>query len=214
MADGSRAGRPEPLASFAKDLFYEHGYDATSMQDLAEAAGLQKSSLYHYVRGKDELLRHIVETSMASLMDELDGAERSPGTPGERLRLAFRGAIDCALGDIKGMSLVLSQKPGTPIGAEMAALRRDYDRRFAHLVEEAQAAGEIRTDIHPDLATRLLFGAVNWLVEWYRPASSRFSPAVVRESILAMAETGLRGPSATPEPSGSAADASSQARRT
>ena len=54
---------------------------------------------------------------------------------------------------------------------ELAALdrRREFDRRVAALVDEAVEEGSLRRDLDPALVTKLVFGTVNSLVEWYRP---------------------------------------------
>jgi hypothetical protein len=77
---------------------------------------------------------------------------------------------------------------------ERAALdrRRAFDGLVASLVEEAEAAGDIRADVDPKLAARLLFGTVNSIVEWYRPGSSSTSPSALAEGVCVIAFDGLR----------------------
>ena len=79
---------------------------------------------------------------------------------------------------------------------ERAALdrRRAFDAQVASLVEEAEAAGDIRADVDPKLAARLLFGTVNSIVEWYRPAAtaSGASAASLAEAVCAITFDGLR----------------------
>ena len=67
------------------------------------------------------------------------------------------------------VTLLLRLRGNTPV--ERAALdrRREFDRAVTALVVEARDAGELRADIDPRVAERLLFGMINSIVEWYRP---------------------------------------------
>ena len=57
MTQPKRADKEDQLLEAATHLFKEKGYHSTSMQELAEALGLQKGSLYYYIESKEELLR-------------------------------------------------------------------------------------------------------------------------------------------------------------
>src|ERR687883_1311158 len=64
--------RGEQVYAAALRLFREKGYHATSMQDIAEAVGLYKGSLYHYIGGKDELLARVFEQALGGLLSEVE----------------------------------------------------------------------------------------------------------------------------------------------
>ena len=65
-AVGSR--KEEKLVQVAAEMFHERGYDATSLQDIAEELGLLKGSLYHYIGSKDDLLWAIIRKQQSSAM--------------------------------------------------------------------------------------------------------------------------------------------------
>ena len=70
MARGRSAGyddQREAIVARAAELFARHGYHATSMNQVAEAAGLSKATLYHYFRDKDALLVHIADGHVSRL---------------------------------------------------------------------------------------------------------------------------------------------------
>jgi hypothetical protein len=81
---------------------------------------------------------------------------------------------------------------------EQAALRRRraIDEQLATLVQEAVAEGALRDDIPPDLISRLLFGTVNSLVEWYRPEGS-IDPESLARMVAGLAFEGLRATDAS-----------------
>jgi hypothetical protein len=71
--------------------------------------------------------------------------------------------------------------------------RREFDRRVTDLVARAAAEGGIRDDIDPGLTSRLLFGTVNSLIEWYRPGRG-LPAAALSETLATIVFDGLRGP--------------------
>ncbi|MFF1479044.1 TetR family transcriptional regulator, partial [Streptomyces sp. NPDC058301] len=71
--------------------------------------------------------------------------------------------------------------------------RREFDQRMSDLLKAAAADGDLRSDMDIRLATRLLFGMVNSLVEWYRPQrDGEAERAQVTEAIVHLAFDGLR----------------------
>src|ERR671935_2451137 len=82
--------RSEEVYAAALRLFREKGYHATSMQDIAEAVGLYKGSLYHYIGGKEELLVQVFERAMGGLGAD---AERIVGDAALSASEQVRGVI-------------------------------------------------------------------------------------------------------------------------
>ncbi|TDI60138.1 MAG: TetR/AcrR family transcriptional regulator [Alphaproteobacteria bacterium] len=178
----------ERVLDAASDLFLSEGYDAASMQQLADKLGLHKSSLYHYVDGKEDLLEQLTRSAQDKAEADLAAAESDPDNG---FLAALSLAIDQTLNDVGRTSLVLRQKPGTTTGDAVVERRRAYDRRLSKLIEAAQQSGKMRSDIHPMLLARLTMGMVSWLVEWYDPALSRFGPEEIREAALALVTSGV-----------------------
>jgi AcrR family transcriptional regulator len=178
----------ERVLEAASDLFLSEGYDAASMQQLADKLGLHKSSLYHYVDGKEDLLEQLTRSAQDTAEADLSTAEQDPGNG---FLTALSLAVDQTLNDVGRTSLVLRQKTGTETGDAVVERRRAYDRRLSKLITEAQATGKMRDDIHPMLLARLTMGMVAWLVEWYDPALSRFEPEEIRAAALALVTSGL-----------------------
>jgi len=178
----------ERVLNVAAALFREEGYEAASMQQLADRLGLHKSTLYHYVDGKEDLLQQLTNEAQETAENDLKFAEEDPDNA---FLVALSMAIDQTLGDLGRTSLVLRQKPGTPTGDAVVERRRVYDRRLANLIKRAQKSGAIRDDIHPMLLARLTLGMVSWLIEWYDPDLSRFKPEEVREAIITLVKNGV-----------------------
>ena len=189
-------GRParyslDELLDVVVQEFISRGYDATSMEDLARATGLTKSSIYHHVAGKEQLLRFAVARAVNALFAVLEEPESRTGPAIDRLEHVVRRSTDVLAAKLPYVTLLLRVRGNTE--AERWALdrRREFDRRLAVLVQDAIDAGDVRGDLDPRLVTRLLFGAVNSVVEWYRPQSGQ-GPAEVADALVAMTFDGLR----------------------
>ncbi|RAJ37574.1 TetR family transcriptional regulator [Kitasatospora sp. SolWspMP-SS2h] len=178
------------LLAVTVQVFNERGYDGTSMEDLSRAAGISKSSIYHHVRGKEELLRLAVGRALDALFAILDEPAAAAGRPVDRLEHVVRRTAEVLLAELPYVTLLLRVRGNT--GTEQWALerRRDFDHRVAELVQDAVAAGQLRADVEPRLATRLLFGTVNSLVEWYRPGQR--GTEALPDAVARFAFEGLR----------------------
>ncbi|MCU1693428.1 MAG: putative TetR family transcriptional regulator [Frankiales bacterium] len=170
--------------------FLQRGYDATSMEDLARATGRTKSSLYHHVSGKEELLRLAVARAVDALFGILDEPGAQQGRAVDRLEHVVRGSVRVLAAELPYVTLLLRVRGNT--GAERWALerRREFDRRLTLLVRDAVADGDLRADLDPRLVTRLLFGTVNSLVDWFRPGSH--SRRQVEDALVTLVLDGLR----------------------
>ena len=180
-----RHGRPaydrDSLLEVAVVVFNERGYDGTGMEELARRLGLSKSSIYHHVSGKEELLELAVNRALDALFAVLDeeagdqdggsGAlvTTSTSTATARMKRIIHRSVEVLAAELPYVTLLLRLHGNSEVEQRALARRREFDHRVAELMTRAAAEGGIRADIDPHLAGRLLFGTVNSLVEWYRP---------------------------------------------
>jgi len=204
----SRAARGRParytregLLDLVVGVFNERGYEGASMEDLAKASGFTKSTFYHHVSGKEELLRMAVGRALDALSAALDDTVERGGRPVEQLEDAVRRTTEVLLAELPYVTLLLRVRGNTEIEREALARRRVFDARLATLVAAAVDAGEIRDDIDPKLVSRLLFGMVNSITEWYRPGRIAGHPDTVPaltprgdtvDAVVSLALQGLR----------------------
>ncbi len=105
---------------------------------------------------------------------------------------AVRRTTEVLLAELPYVTLLLRVRGNTEIEREALARRRVFDARLATLVAAAVDAGEIRDDIDPKLVSRLLFGMVNSITEWYRPGSRGNSKKSVVDAVVNLALDGLK----------------------
>jgi AcrR family transcriptional regulator len=179
----------EELLEVVAAEFLQRGYDATSMEHLSQATGRTKSSIYHHVSGKEELLRRAVARALDALFAVLEGDGATHGRAVERLEHVVRGSARVLAAELPYVTLLLRVRGNTETERWALERRRDLDRRLAELVRAAVEEGDLRPDLDPRLVSRLLFGMVNSLVDWLRPGSDRQQ---VEDALVALAFDGLR----------------------
>ncbi|SFD24001.1 TetR/AcrR family transcriptional regulator [Streptomyces aidingensis] len=184
---------PQTLLEVAVEVFNERGYDGTSMEHLSRAAGISKSSIYHHVRSKEELLRRAVSHALDGLFAVLDEPAARHGRAVDRLEHVTRRTTLTLIERLPYVTLLLRVRGNT--GTERWALerRREFDHRVAELLRQAVSEGDLRADVDVRLATRLLFGMINSIAEWYRPGRGDAASAQeITEAVVTTAFGGLR----------------------
>lgn len=157
--------RPTELLDAAFRTFAQHGYRATRLEQVAEAAGVTKGTIYYYFRNKEDLFRQTIlrhrELTHARLDDVMRGVE---GSVASRLRAGLCEAWR----DAEGPNGALLRLMVGEVVIEAPELFRDWfaesveqgGRDLAAIIREGQASGEFRADADADVAARQFISAV------------------------------------------------------
>lgn len=190
-----QVGRPgydlDSLLAVAVGVFNQRGYDGTSMEHLSARLGISKSSIYHHVSGKEELLRLAVDRALEGLFAATEAPDTNTGPAIDRLENLVKRSIHVLVKDLPYVTLLLRIRGNTPVERRALARRREFDHIVGSLVEEACDEGSIRPGVDPGLTSRLIFGTVNSLIEWYRP-SRTLGADELAEAVATMIFDGLR----------------------
>lgn len=170
----------DSLTDVAFRLFAERGFDATSMDEIAKAAGITKASIYHHVSSKEALLRHGLDRALAALFAVLDEPEARDGAPRDRLKAIVSCVAHVTLRMLPEVSVLFRVRGNSATEREAMTRRRSFDGIVAALVRAGQAEGTIRDDVDAALLTRLIFGMSNSVVEWYRPSGRIAADEIAR----------------------------------
>ena len=191
----ARRGRPgydlESLLQVAVKLFNERGYDGTSMEDLSRKLGITKSAIYHHVPSKQELLRLAVDRALNGLFAVAHDTEFIEGRAIDRLEHLVRGSVGVLIEQLPFVTLLLRVRGNTKVERTALVRRREFDQIVTELVKQAGMEGDVRPDIDPAVTSRLLFGMVNSLTEWYRPRRGS-TGAELADAVCKIAFDGLR----------------------
>ena len=169
----SRPGeQADAILARAAELFARHGYRGTSMNDVADAAGLSKATLYHYYQDKDEILINIAEGHVTRLVELVD-AVVDEGLRGEP---RLRAMIERFLREYSH-----AQHSHRVLTEDVRFLAEtDRNRILKKERHVVRAFSEAVAEMRPDLAAAalakpvamLLMGMLNWMFTWWKPGGS------------------------------------------
>jgi AcrR family transcriptional regulator len=172
------------------DLFIRKGYDATTIGDIASALGVTKPAVYHHVATKEELLAEALNEALEELEATLAAGIVAGGSAYERLSYVVNRGVIALVAHQPAVTLLLRVRGNTELENAALQRRRRLDRQLAMLVSEATKEGKLRDDLPPAVVSRLLFGMLNSLVEWYS-AQGSVTAAQLADTVAGIAFEGL-----------------------
>lgn len=174
----ARPARAEEIRDAAARIFHEKGYAATSIQDIADAVGILKGSLYYYIDTKEDLLFEVIKGAHERGLEDLAKWRQLDAPPATRLRAAIEGHVVSNLCNLMSVGVFFhdfrSLSPDRR--AEIIRDRDVYDDNLRQLVADGQAAGDFAPEFDPSVVVMGVLGMMNWAYQWYRP-DGPLSPA-------------------------------------
>lgn len=183
IRDEVAALKRERTIAVAAELFYERGYENTSLDAIAERMSVTKPFIYAHFTSKAELLAEICSRGIASALAALDGVLTSlPGSPSGRLAEVGRRFVTAVLQSQRHIAIFAREEKN--LAPEdfhrISEMRREFDRKLVQLLDEGVAAGDFQI---PDtrMAALAIGGMVSWAYVWYRPDGRLTLDQVSRE---------------------------------
>jgi len=177
----------------AAGIFRRRGFAAAGMRDIAVAADLSPGNLYHYFRGKDELLFFCQDRSLDRLLVALSAAETGRRPLTERLHALAVGHVLCLIAEVEGSTAHFEVDALPARRRRVIVAKRDrYERGVRRLVAAGLRRGVLAAR-DATVATRAFLGALNWTAQWFRPEGVQ-SAEEVAAMVADFAVAGLRAP--------------------
>lgn len=152
----------------AAQLFAENGYEATSLDSIAERLGMHKATLYHYIESKESILYQCLVRSFEDLESVIERTGDRSVPVLERLRDFATQLAHAQNNDFGRCLAMVGSKPVDQVpGGVIRKFQKRLDTTVRSLILEGIADGSIRP-CNPGLASAMLFGALNWVPRWYR----------------------------------------------
>ena len=162
--DAASTSRGRILAA-ARSLFTAQGYAAVSMQQIAAVVGINKATLYHHFRDKEDLFVSVMASEFTRASTALGEAIALPKNLRDQLRRAANQIFASHQTDFGRLSADLREHVSEPRRSELTNRCGPPWQQIRLAVERAVASGEVR-DVDPDLVARLFFAMVGSQVWW------------------------------------------------
>ena len=174
----------------AAQLFAANGYEATSLDMIADQLGMHKATLYHYVDNKESILYECLVKSFGDL-DSVMGRLQDRSIPVlERLRMFVRSLAAAQNNDFGRCLVLVGSRPlDLAPNNSIRQFQRRLDMTVRDLITEGIADGSVRPS-DPSIFSALLFGALNWVPRWHR-GSGKLSVQEVVDSFMDMLTDGI-----------------------
>lgn len=178
----SREVTEESIYATAGRLFASRGYAATSLERIAAEVGVHKSTIFHYVDTKEDLLAVVLDRAFEGYLSSLEAITARPDHSRERLEAALCNHIDFAFDHGRELRIFIRERRHLSgrLGLFYLEMTKRYQELFTRLVRDAMQAGALRAG-DPALVARLLLGAANSIVEWYDPAGPISRPEITAQ---------------------------------
>lgn len=194
-SSGSASERRDHLVKLAADLFARKGFQATTVREIAEEAGILSGSLYHHFDSKETIVDEVLTTFLDDLVSRyravLDRRDDPRTTLSEMVRVAFgtlephRAAITVMQNDWN----YLLSLPGDRF-AYLVRTEEEVERMWVEQIERGQAIGQLRGDIDTKLTYRMVRDSVWVTVRWFRPGG-RLNTAALADHYITVLFDGL-----------------------
>jgi AcrR family transcriptional regulator len=191
-----RKRRDREVVDAAAQIFYERGYADASVQDVADALGILKGSLYHYIETKEDLLFRILEELHDDVQEILEEVAAVDGLgPLERLSLYVRRQVEFNLENLPRVAVYYNDVDRLSPGrrAEILGRRKLHERFVSDLIRLAQERGDAAADLDAKLLGNFIHGAFIWTYQWARP-TGRVSREKIAKTCAAFVINGVVGP--------------------
>lgn len=183
-AQRERASDDRVLLAAARQ-FREHGYAATTVRDIARAAGILPGSLHYRYPTKEDILSALMERAIDRLIEGVLAAAAQSADPLERLRLAMIEHVRILLSKEDSVYVLLYDWRSLSPSAEraIARQRRRYEEFADELLAQAAAHADVKPGVDLYLLRQFAFGASNWVAQWFDPRGP-YTPEAIADAFF------------------------------
>ncbi|MET9337683.1 MULTISPECIES: TetR/AcrR family transcriptional regulator [unclassified Nonomuraea] len=171
-ASGSASERRDHLVKLAAEIFARKGFQATTVREIANEAGILSGSLYHHFDSKETIVDEVLSTFLDDLIARYRAAQESGGDPrtvlSEMVRIGF-GTLEPHRAAITVMQNDWNYLRQFPRFNYLVKAEDDVEQMWVRQIKAGQAAGQFRADVDPKLTYRMIRDTIWVAVRWFRP---------------------------------------------
>lgn len=181
----------DDILEAAASVISERGYHAASMQDIADAVNLKKSSLYHHFSGKQQILLVLLDTGLDMLIQEMEQVIKKTLPPDKKIHLAMVSYLQTMIEyhDLSAVLLLEHRSLEPDLRLEHIPRRDHFESLWRGLIEEGKKSGVFNC-ADPSITSKALLGVLNWTITWYQK-DGKYSPLEIADKYASLFLDGL-----------------------
>jgi AcrR family transcriptional regulator len=167
----SAVDREELILEAAVEVFHDKGFSDASVDDVANAVGILKGSLYYYIDSKEDLLERVLDAVHREVEELIaEKLEHADGKPLDKIAAYIRAQVEYNVRNLKRVRVYYKDYERlTPERlASVREKRRGNEQVMIATIEAAKEAGELDAGLDERLAAKSVFALIIWMHTWYR----------------------------------------------
>jgi len=191
MSRRKNIDRAKYIEKVIAGLFAKRGYKAVSMREIARTLNVRPSTLYHYFKGKEEILFRLMEGAMEESLEGLKRLRETDSPPKEKLINMLKFYASYYLEQSDRLTLLVNEIPslGEDLRKKLVEKEKEFVNLFRSLLAELVRTGEIE-GVHPTAAIFSFFGMIHYTVKWFDPEGP-VSPEMLSQQIVRIFTEGI-----------------------
>jgi AcrR family transcriptional regulator len=153
----------------AVELFYENGYEKTTLEAVAERLGVTKPFIYSHFSSKAELLGDICSRGISASLTAIDSVLPIDEGPYRKMEILSQRFVTAVLENQEYIAIFTREEKGLSDADSLRIndMRRDFDRKLTGLIRDGVASGDFTVE-DPHIAALSIGGMVSWAYVWFR----------------------------------------------
>ncbi len=159
----------EQILEVAERFFYHRGYQATTVDAIAEELGVTKPFIYYHFENKRDILLHLLERTMSRSLSVFDGVDVEKGPPVEILKELVQRFVLAVIETRVSTAMFWRDEKDLPINDKenIRKMKRDIDGGLARIIERGIESGCFQVN-DPKMVSICIAGMISWIYTWYQ----------------------------------------------
>ena len=161
--------RKNQIEEVATELFKERGYTGTSMRDIAASVGIEASSIYSHITGKEDILQAICFKMAHKFLDGLNFVMADPTQdPVTKLESAIKKHVQIITGDLSASTVFWNEwrYMSEPFFTDFVKMQREYEQKFRYLIQDGVAKGVFKAG-NVTFSSMAILSSLNGVQKWH-----------------------------------------------
>ena len=195
MTTPKNSERRAHLVQLAGDLFAEKGFRATTVREIADAAGILSGSLYHHFDSKESIGDEILSAFLDDVLAGYRRAVQDTGTARAAIEQIVRSSTATLTRHRAALTMLTNDWPYFSVQPRFAYLRKamkEIEQIWVDQLERGKRAGEFRADLDARLVYRLLRDILWIPTSWRQSRGASWNADQINDGLLSLLFDGIR----------------------